>query len=134
MTVSRKRFCTGLAAGSVLVWLQGCGGGGGSAGTSPLGGGPSGTGSGGAGDIPPALDSCGATGTQITGNHGHVLIIPPADLDSTTPKTYSIGSTAGHDHTVTFSVAQLAQLKAKQAVTVVSSVTDAHDHQVTTQC
>lgn len=133
MTLSRQSFCRGLAAGSVLVWLPGCGGGGGSAGTSPLGGGNSGGGSGG-GNIPPPLDSCGATGPQIAGNHGHVLVIPPADLDSTTPKTYSIASTAGHDHIVILSAAQLAQLKAKQSVTVQSSTTDAHDHSVTVQC
>lgn len=76
---------------------------------------------------------CGAAGTEIAGNHGHELVIPAADLDSTTDKTYSIMGTAGHDHMVTFTVAQLGMLKAKTPVTV-TSTSSVHTHAVTASC
>jgi len=80
---------------------------------------------------PPAL-SCGAT--AVSANHGHTLTIPAADVDSTVAKTYSIAGAAGHDHTITLSPAQLAQIKAKTAVTVTSSVDVGHFHDVTVNC
>ncbi|MFO0613845.1 MAG: hypothetical protein U0414_14730 [Polyangiaceae bacterium] len=76
---------------------------------------------------------CGAAGTEISANHGHELVIPAADLDATTDKTYSIMGTAVHDHTVTFTAAQLAMLKAKTPVTVTSSAA-VHTHMVTASC
>jgi hypothetical protein len=75
----------------------------------------------------------------ISSNHGHVLTIPVADLDSPTFKTYSIAGAAGHDHTVTLLPSQLQQIKAGTAVTM-SSSTDgspaygAHFHNVTMNC
>ncbi|HSW27681.1 MAG TPA: hypothetical protein VLJ62_33305, partial [Burkholderiaceae bacterium] len=73
---------------------------------------------------------------SIVGNHGHVLTIPVADLDSQTPKSYDIAGAAGHNHQVTFSAAQLAQLKAGTAVTVTSTAFagDGHTHSVTVDC
>jgi len=61
-------------------------------------------------------------------------VIPAADVDSTTPKTYSIQGSADHDHRVTLTPPQLAQIKAKTAVTVVSSVDFSHFHDVTVTC
>jgi hypothetical protein len=55
-------------------------------------------------------------------------------LDSATPKTYNIRGSADHDHRITLTPAQLAQIKALSAVTVVSSVDFAHFHDVTVNC
>ncbi len=55
-------------------------------------------------------------------------------LDSLTPRTYDIQGGAVHTHSVTFSAAQLAQLKAGSMVTVTSSVGDGHQHTVTEAC
>ena len=76
---------------------------------------------------------CGAAGPEIVGNHGHELVIPAADLDSATDKTYSIQGTSIHDHMVTFTVAQLGMLKAKTPVTVTSTLTG-HTHSITATC
>ena len=118
--ISRKQFLGALGSGTVVLWLQACGGGG-----SSYGGGGNGGGN---------AQSCGASGTSITGNHGHTLTINEADLDSSTDKTYSIMGTAGHDHTVTFTVAQLGMLKNGQSVTVTSSTGSGHTHDVTAKC
>jgi hypothetical protein len=61
-------------------------------------------------------------------------VIPASDLDSTVDMTYSIHGTATHDHTVTFTTAQLQMLKAGQEVTVTSTETLAHNHNVTASC
>src|SRR5947208_1914370 len=98
MTITRKRFLQSMSSGTVVLLFQACGGGGYS-GSSTAGGGY--------GNPMPA-QGCGASGTQIADNHGHQLVIPSADLDSTTSKVYSIMGTAMHDHMVTFSAAQLA--------------------------
>src|SRR5262245_10934081 len=100
MDMSRKSFVETLAGGSALLLVGSCGGGGySSSGTTQT-------------------SSCGAT---IAANHGHALTVPVADLDSPTAKTYDImGSNTTHTHTVTFSPAQLQQLKAGNVVTVTS--------------
>ena len=123
MSMTRKRFLGSVAGGTVVLLFQACGGGG----TSYMGGNP-----------PPA-STCGASGTQISGNHGHALTIASADLDSMTDKVYSIMGTAAHDHMVTLTAAQLAQLKAGQTVTVTSTATDAvgiglHSHNLAVSC
>lgn len=117
-SMTRKQFLGALSGGTVMLWLQACGGGGSSSGGD------------GGGD---AL-SCGAGGADISANHGHSLTINETDLDSTTSKTYSIMGSAGHDHTVTFTPEQLAMLKNGQSVTVTSTVGSAHSHTVTARC
>jgi hypothetical protein len=122
--ITRKAFCTSMAGAAVSVWLQGCGGGGGYS-------------SGGAATAPNS--TCGASGSDISANHGHALVIPGADLDGTADKTYTLSpSTDGHVHSVTFTPAQLALLKAGTSVTVTSTTTAAgglyggtHNHAVT---
>jgi len=123
MSMTRKEFLRSLGGSTVVLLFQACGGGGGGYGAG----------------APAPASSCGSSGTQISGNHGHSLTIARADLDSMTDKVYSIMGTALHDHTVTLSVAQLVKLKAGQSVTVTSSVTDApgfgsHSHDVTVSC
>ena len=121
MNITRKQFCGVLAGGSVVLLLKACGGGGYSA---PAAG---------------TAMSCGASGTAIAGNHGHLLVIAAADLDSMVNKTYSIQYTADHDHQVTFTPAQLQTLKGGGSVTVTSTVGTsaafpAHSHSVTATC
>jgi hypothetical protein len=115
MTVSRKTFLLQLVGGGWALAAAGCGGG---------------------DDYDsPAPTSCAAT---IAGNHGHVLAIPVADLNSTVARTYDILGTATHTHSVTFSAAQLAALKAGNSVTVTSTVTGsdalAHSHAISERC
>jgi hypothetical protein len=115
MPISRKAFLIQVASGWMLA---SCGGGGGD--SNPPAPAP-----------PPAGSGCAAT---ISDNHGHVLAIATADLDSTTDKTYDIQGSAGHTHSVTFSAAQLAQLKAGNAVSVSSSMALNHDHSIGERC
>lgn len=124
MNMTRKTFCASLAGSTVTLWLQGCGGGGYSSG----GGGTTGS-------------TCGASGSDISANHGHALTIPKADLDSLVAKTYNLsaGSLDAHLHSVTFSVPQLATLKGGGSVTVtapspgaVPGYWGAHSHSVMT--
>ena len=118
MSITRKQFCGGLAGGGVALLLQACGGGESSA--PPAGGTASG---------------CGASGAAIGGNHGHVLVIATADLESLTAKTYSIQGTGSHDHQVTFTPAQLQTLKGGGSVSVASSAAnDGHAHSVMASC
>lgn len=131
--VTRKEFLVQvvqLASGGVLLTLGGCGGGGGGGSGYSASPAPSPSPS----PSPSPGQSCGSTGTAIVGNHGHVLTIPAADLNSAVNMTYNIQGTADHNHTVTFTPAQLAQLKAGTAVTVTSTTIQAHSHDVTTNC
>jgi hypothetical protein len=120
MDITRKQFCGALAGGTVVLLLDACGGGGYSA--------PAGV----------VAMSCGASGTAIAGNHGHLLVIATADLDSMVDKTYSLTG-APHDHQITFTAAQLLTLKMGGSVTVVSGpasapAMDAHTHSVMASC
>jgi len=83
---------------------------------------------------PPAVAlSCGAT--AITGNHGHALTIPSADVDSPIDMVYSIMGAADHNHFVTVTVAQLALIKSKTPATIMSTMgPDGHTHLVTVNC
>lgn len=125
MDESRRRWLfAGAGGGALAIVLNGCGGSGGGAYSSP----PS------APPTPAPGLACGAT--AITLNHGHSLTIPAADVDSTVAMTYSIEGTAGHVHMVTLSPAQLAQIKSKNAVTVTSTLggSPVHSHDVTINC
>lgn len=112
MTVNRKEFVVLLVSAAAAPMLPGCGGGDSSGGGGFTGG-------------------CRA---DISANHGHALSIPRADLDSTTARTYSIQGSADHAHSVTFSAAQLATLKAGQSVSVASTQAVGHEHTVTPSC
>lgn len=123
--MKRKQFLAGAAGGTVLLWLQACGG-----------GDDAGSGNGG---LPPNLTSCGADGASISNNHFHAVTIAVADLSSTTNKVYSIQGASDHDHQITLTVAQLQTLKGGASVTVNSTTTTttafgAHAHQVLVTC
>lgn len=115
MALTRKAFLVQLAGSGWI--LAGCGGGGSSSPPAPPPG--------------PSASTCGAS---ISDNHGHVLAMPLTDLDSPTDKTYDIQGSAGHTHSVTFSVAELAMLKTGQVVTKSTSVTLGHDHSIGERC
>jgi len=70
----------------------------------------------------------------ISANHGHSLVVSPADVAAGRAKTYSILGTSRHDHTVTLSAANFASLAAGRAVTVTSTNDAGHTHTVTVTC
>lgn len=116
MAITRKMFLIQLASGSWALAAGGCGGGGDyAAAPAPA----------------PAGAGCAAT---IAANHGHVLTIAAADLTSLVDKTYDIQGTADHTHSVTFTAAQLAQLKAGNPVSVMTTTTLAHNHAIDERC
>ncbi len=125
MDITRKRFIELFSTGSALLILHGCGGGGDYNGAPAPAPAP--------GPAPAPASSCTE---DISANHGHVLTVPVADLDSPTARTYSIAGAAGHNHQVTFSPAQLQQLKAEMPVQVASTAFpgDGHTHNVTVTC
>lgn len=120
MDITRKEFCGAFAAGTVWILLEGCGGGGGDS-SAPA-------------QAPASVGSCGASGADISGNHGHALSMAKADLDSAVDLTFNIQAGADHNHTVTLTVAQLRSLKAGTTVVVTSSTTLGHAHSVSASC
>ena len=129
-TLSRRHFFEPALGTVMLLILPGCGGGGDTSiadaaaalGATPPAATPPPT---------PAVTSCGA---QFDFNHGHVLVIQKADLDSPTAMSYDITGNADHGHSVTFSPAQLASLKAGASVTVTSTTSFFHQHVLTVSC
>ena len=112
--LSRKAFCARLTGATVVLLIQACGGGG--------------------SDAP--APGCSDT---IAGNHGHLLTVAAADLNSTTDRMYDIQGSAAHNHIVTLTVANLAALKAGMTVQVQSSVSPvgpagSHNHSVSILC
>jgi len=119
VAITRKAFLVQLVGGGWV--LTGCGGGGYSAPAAA-----------------PGSVVCAAT---IAGNHNHLLTIPAADLNSTQQMSYDITYLADHSHTVTFTAAQLAQLKAgtmvqvtSTATTVASATQPPHSHAISEVC
>jgi len=102
--LTRKLFLRQMGGGSLGLVLGGCGGGG-SDGVGPV--------------VVQVAHSC--SNFLFSGNHGHALEIPIADLDSLTDKTYSIQGAATHDHPFTLTAANLARLKAGQTILVATT-------------
>jgi hypothetical protein len=121
MAMTRKRFLESLAGSTAVLFIQGCGGGGGYSGSAPA-------------PAPSPTPSTTCSGSNITGNHGHAIVIQKTDLDSSTAMTYSIMGGASHDHTITLTPTMLTQLKAGTMVTTTSSTTLSHNHDVTVTC
>ena len=70
----------------------------------------------------------------ISANHGHSLVVSPADVAAKQAKTYSIKGSAGHDHNVAITAAQFATLGLGQTITVTSTNDAGHTHTVTVTC
>ena len=120
--ITRKAFCASLAGASVVLLIQACGGGGSSSDEAPI-------------PVPAPGPKPGAACTDtIAANHGHVLTIASADLDSPTDMVYNIQGGAAHNHTVTLAVVDLRALKAGTTVTVGSSNAAGHEHSVSITC
>jgi hypothetical protein len=135
--------------------LVGCGGGGGTDAGSPgsdagppeSDAGPGGTdagppesdaGPGGTDAGPTDIDAgpagCTAPGVTIGTNHGHVLVVPPADVTAGVDRTYDIQGSSRHAHSVTISAANFATLAGGGTVMVTSTNGAAHTHAVTVVC
>ena len=115
--LTRKLFLRHMGGGCMTLVFAGCGGGGGDDDEV----------------VVPPLATCDKF--LFSGNHGHALAIPLADLDSLADKTYSIQGTASHDHPFTLTAANLARLKAGQAILVVTTgVAFEHSHDVSGSC
>ncbi|MBT8273819.1 MAG: hypothetical protein KJO77_08435, partial [Bacteroidia bacterium] len=76
----------------------------------------------------------GAEASVITGNHGHSLVVPSADVNAGVEKDYSIDGTANHGHMVTITAANFTSLSANQQIVVTSSNSAGHMHSVTVTC
>ena len=114
--LTRKLFLRHMGGGCMTLVFAGCGGGGGDDDPEP----------------PPPV-TC--SNFLFSNNHGHALVIPAADLDSLTDKAYSIQGAATHDHPFTLTAANLARLKAGQAIVVVTTgVAFEHSHDVSGSC
>jgi hypothetical protein len=118
---------------------EGEGEGSGSGSGSGSGGGGGGGGGGGLGpdagmtpDAPPAM-ACVTPASAIGSNHGHVLVISPADLDAGVEKSYNIKGSSAHAHTVVITASMFATLKANRSVQTMST-NDGHMHAVTVTC
>ena len=120
MSMTRKQFLGTVLGAAGAVALAGCGG-----------------------DDGGHLDgstqrNCAMNGTTTTieGNHGHVLVVTAADVTAGADKTYDITGTAGHTHMVTITAADFAKLQSNANGTVmeISTLTDAHTHDITVIC
>jgi hypothetical protein len=131
MPVNRKLFLVQVLGSGIALKLAGCGGGGDTASPSPA---PSPAPAPGAAPAPapPPLTNC--TGLVFSANHGHVLTIPVADLSSSVTKTYNVQGTGGHNHQVTLSPGQLAQLRAGGMVSVSTTFDAGHAHTMNGGC
>lgn len=120
----RRLLFASAGAGTLATVLAGCGGGGGY--SPPMAVPPP--------PPPPGTLSCGAT--AISANHGHTLTIPAADVNSMVSITYNIQGLADHNHQITLTPAQLAQIKVMTAVTITSTLggSPSHTHDVTVNC
>ena len=103
MDITRRSFGGALGGVTVLLWLEGCGG----------------------------ADEEG--NFVIGGNHvngPHSIFITQADLDSPNGKTFDIIGQAQHNHTVTFTFAELQMLKAGTRIQKPSTfANDGTEHQ-----
>ena len=88
------------------------------------------------GDDVVAEASCVDFGTEsaIGSNHGHDLIVSTADVNSEIPMTYRIQGSSAHNHTVTITAEQFAELRSGNTIRVDSTTDESHSHRVTVSC
>ena len=80
--------------------------------------------------------ACVQNGTAVTigSNHGHILVVTKDEVAAGAAKTYHIQGTSDHDHTVTVSASDFAQLQQDQAIMTVSSFDADHSHPIMIAC
>lgn len=127
--VNRKLFLVQVLASGIAFKLAGCGGGGDEASAAPAPGPTPAPGT----PPPPPPPATNCTGLTFSANHGHILVIPAADMTSTVTKTYSVQGTSDHNHQVTLSPGQIAQLRAGGMISV-STTFDGHMHTMSGGC
>ena len=76
---------------------------------------------------PRALGPNGVS-TVIQTNHAHVWTVTAAQFTAAVAKDYHIQGTAQHDHAVSMTAADFAQLAQGKSVTKVSTVGAGHTH------
>ena len=93
-------------------------------------------GAGGGSSSPVAGGNCLANGVSVsmTLEHGHVVAITTADIAAGIQKTYNIQGSGDHDHQVTITAADFANLQANQGIIEVSTTNVAHNHNITVNC
>jgi len=123
----RKLFLIQVLASGIAFKLAGCGGGEDNAASGPA---PAPT----PGAPPPPPPPTNCTGLVFSANHGHILTIPAADMNSSVTKTYSVQGTGGHDHQVTLSPGQIAQLRAGGMISVSTTFDAGHAHTMSGGC
>jgi hypothetical protein len=115
---SRKQFLLGIAGATVTLVIGACG-------SKDNEEGSTGTAD---GNCTNDLD------VTITGNHGHALKIDAADFDAGQSKTYSITGSSQHDHSITLTAQDFADLKSGKTVTKESTNTAGHSHPMQIAC
>jgi hypothetical protein len=115
--MKRREFFTTLVMGTAGVFVTACG-------------------SSNSVDASTTFGNCVQNGTSVTiaSNHGHVLLVDKADVSAGAAKTYDIMGSADHTHSVTVSAANFTQLTGNHAISVQTTVTNAHQHSVTVAC
>jgi hypothetical protein len=111
---------TGAGSGATGGSTSGSGG---ASGTSGSGGASGTSGSGGASVVDSGPPDCLVEGPAIEygWNHGHVLLVPAADVQAGVTKSYDIRGTADHTHVVVIRDWQFKQLLATGVLTVSST-------------
>lgn len=132
--VNRKLFLVQILASGIAFKLAGCGGGGDEASAAPTPAPGPAPAPGAPPPPPPPPPATNCTGLTFSANHGHILTIPAADMTSTVTKTYSVQGTGGHDHQVTLSPGQIAQLRAGGAISVSTTFDAGHAHMMSGGC
>ncbi len=134
--VNRKFFLVQVLASGIAFKLAGCGGGEDEASAAPAPApGPSPAPAPGAPPPPaPLPPPTNCTGLTFSANHGHILVIPAADMTSSVTKTYSVQGTSGHNHQVTLSPGQIVQLRAGGMISVSTTFDAGHAHTMSGGC
>lgn len=78
--------------------------------------------------------TCTTPGATIGSNHGHTMLVTKAEITAGVAKSYDIAGQAGHPHTVMVSAANFASLAVGGSVTITSSSTNSHAHDVVVMC
>lgn len=75
----------------------------------------------------------GAVNVSIANNHGHVLVVPLADVLAGVDKTYDIQGASPHTHSVTITATDFLVMKSADPIQV-TSTSAGHTHVVTVMC
>lgn len=85
---------------------------------------------------PPAALKAGLTRViaRVGKNHGHVFVVPLADVVAGVDKTYDLKGSAPHPHALTITADQMRLLASGEIVRARSTEVNAHAHRVWVRC